>query len=515
MTKPDFQLPIWLKKGEQVNRLKDAARAWWDRVDGWVRFPLSQRDPKTCHPDILRLMAFERDITPFDGENEQSFRLRVEHAPANVIDAGSREGFPRIFQRLGMELLDQEERFDAENWDVIRLVFADGAITGRDDLLRFIVRQYGRTTRRYEFATYDRLDPAIVAVGSIGTDTEVATMEIPELSLPDRIDPIVMPVAAMDFDFSAFAIPEIDLSIYVPPPTDVPAQYSVSNVNGDLVWTKVANTGTGTFEADIEVFDIRENTGNGFQSLCHFILCPKIDAVSLPDLSGNGHDGIVDQLTFDPNGSDGRGGFYWDGESADHDKIDIPHIDYLDSDFTLQMTVKRIGDGPMGLYTFGAGVDRGFYFMRWDDRLYLTVGHASGPSQVFSDIDLPETICRLTMTHRHVDAAPDIWAIFMDGIQKGTLDADMTAVTPSDQHEAGNFLHGLGQELRGYIDSVQVWKKTLTQDQITASDNLDNPQNNILKASELAPGATYKALVTRIKGGAIVETDVASNEITI
>lgn len=46
----------------------------------------------------------------------------VQHAFVNARDAGSKQGFIQIFERLGIGYAEIEERFDAVNWDVkIRL----------------------------------------------------------------------------------------------------------------------------------------------------------------------------------------------------------------------------------------------------------------------------------------------------------------------------------------------------------------------------------------------------------
>nr|VFJ42976.1 MAG: hypothetical protein BECKFM1743A_GA0114220_1000333 [Candidatus Kentron sp. FM]VFJ43709.1 MAG: hypothetical protein BECKFM1743C_GA0114222_1000333 [Candidatus Kentron sp. FM]VFK05693.1 MAG: hypothetical protein BECKFM1743B_GA0114221_1000333 [Candidatus Kentron sp. FM] len=164
MQEPDYQLPVWLKDGTEANRLVDAAKAWWDKAKGWAEFPLDNNDPLTCHPDILRAMAWDRDIEPFPDEPEESFRLRVKHAPANTRDAGSKAGFYRIFDRLGLKLIDQIERFDETDWDVIRLIFNSGVFGCENhELLQFIIRKYGRTCRRYELASQS--EPVSVYVG--------------------------------------------------------------------------------------------------------------------------------------------------------------------------------------------------------------------------------------------------------------------------------------------------------------------------------------------------------------
>ena len=147
-----LELPFWLD-GEEATKLKATAQAWWESVEDWLRWPLLQMDPETCHLTILELLAWQRDITRFRGESENLYRLRVKYAFINAVDAGSVIGFQRILQRLGVGYVRIEERLADRDWDIVQLHLSDSQLSENPALLDMIVYQYGRTCRRYEFVS--------------------------------------------------------------------------------------------------------------------------------------------------------------------------------------------------------------------------------------------------------------------------------------------------------------------------------------------------------------------------
>ena len=147
-----LELPFWLD-GEEATKLKATAQAWWESVEGWLRWPLLQMDPETCHLTILDLLAWQRDITRFRGESEALYRLRVKYAFINAVDAGSVAGFQRILQRLGVGYVRISERIPEQDWDIVQLHLSDEQLSENPALLDMIIFQYGRTCRRYEFVT--------------------------------------------------------------------------------------------------------------------------------------------------------------------------------------------------------------------------------------------------------------------------------------------------------------------------------------------------------------------------
>ncbi|EGZ6858509.1 hypothetical protein OP658_002757 [Cronobacter sakazakii] len=154
---PDFmkklaglRLPFWMSEGEPATLLR-AARRFWTLVYGWVTWPVSQFDPLTCAEPLLNLLAYDRDVTRFDGEPLALFRRRVAYAFVNARDAGSVEGFINIFERLGIGYVELQERQPGIDWDVILVRVTDSQIADNTQLMIQIIRQYGRTCRRYQF----------------------------------------------------------------------------------------------------------------------------------------------------------------------------------------------------------------------------------------------------------------------------------------------------------------------------------------------------------------------------
>lgn len=143
-------LPSWMNEGEPAALLR-ASRTFWQRVYDWVNWPLRQFDPLTCAESLLKLLAYDRDITRFNGEPLALFRKRVAYAFINASEAGSVAGFIAIFSRLGIGYVELLERQPGIDWDVIIVRVTDSQIAGNSDLLLEIIKKYGRTCRRYQF----------------------------------------------------------------------------------------------------------------------------------------------------------------------------------------------------------------------------------------------------------------------------------------------------------------------------------------------------------------------------
>jgi hypothetical protein len=157
-----LKLPFWLA-GPELSKLKDAAQAWWGKVADWLRWPLLQMDPETCHLSILDLLAWQRDISRFNKEPEGLYRLRVKHAFVNAVDAGSTAGLKRILVRLGVGYVEIDERLPDRDWDVVLLRLTDSQLSENPELLRILIQQYGRTCRRYDFITITPISLRLVA----------------------------------------------------------------------------------------------------------------------------------------------------------------------------------------------------------------------------------------------------------------------------------------------------------------------------------------------------------------
>ena len=146
----NIKLPWWMS-GEELTKLKNAAIEWFKRIAQWAKWPLEQIDPLTCDRGILELIAWQRDITRYDGEPLDLYRKRVAYAFVNARDAGSTIGFINICERLDIGHISTEERIQGIDWDIINIHLNDDQLADNPELLKTIIRQYGRTCRRYNF----------------------------------------------------------------------------------------------------------------------------------------------------------------------------------------------------------------------------------------------------------------------------------------------------------------------------------------------------------------------------
>ncbi|WP_174634687.1 hypothetical protein [Yersinia thracica] len=165
---PTFTLPVWLNKGEPV-KLMRACLVFWQKVYGWIKWPLNQTDPLTCVVPLLNVLAYQRDVTRFPGEPLALFRKRVHFAFINAKDAGSVAGFIAIFARLGVGYVELLERQPDVDWDVITVRVTDSQVAENSELLMDIIRQYGRTCRRYRYEIITPVDMHIRA-GHVGCE---------------------------------------------------------------------------------------------------------------------------------------------------------------------------------------------------------------------------------------------------------------------------------------------------------------------------------------------------------
>jgi hypothetical protein len=149
-----INIPFWLG-GAVLERIADAALAFWSKILNYLYWAEQQADALICHPSLLRLLAWERDLEFFDNEPLDFFRLRVKFAYLNARDAGSVAGFKRIFARLNIDIIEMQERQDQTDWDVITILITDRQLQANEPLITSIIDQYGRTCRRYELTTYD------------------------------------------------------------------------------------------------------------------------------------------------------------------------------------------------------------------------------------------------------------------------------------------------------------------------------------------------------------------------
>ncbi|OAT26533.1 hypothetical protein M976_02694 [Buttiauxella ferragutiae ATCC 51602] len=180
-----LKLPSWMDRGDPAKLLRACVK-FWSQVYDWITWPLKQFDPLTCAEPLLNLIAYERDITRFDGEPLSLYRRRVSFAFINAQQAGEIAGFIAIFERLGIGYVELLERQPEMDWDVIVVRVTDSQIASNSNLLLEIIRKYGRTCRRYRFEVITSLPLNInigwyqgeyicypATLGDIGTESSV------------------------------------------------------------------------------------------------------------------------------------------------------------------------------------------------------------------------------------------------------------------------------------------------------------------------------------------------------
>ncbi len=185
-TTPDITLPFWMA-GPELTKLARAAQTWFSLLMGWAIWPAQQMDPETCTELVLNLIAWQRDITRFEGEPLALYRLRVKYAYANATDAGSVAGFKRIFQRLGVGYLETEERMPGRDWDIIALYLSDSQLGDNQDLLQVLIQHYGRTCRRYEWTIISPL-PITMRIETFDNDSQTICATVPPLTIGPRFE---------------------------------------------------------------------------------------------------------------------------------------------------------------------------------------------------------------------------------------------------------------------------------------------------------------------------------------
>ncbi|AZL84385.1 phage tail protein [Aliivibrio salmonicida] len=154
---PTENVPWWMDGKTIAETLKEphflakGVMQYWQRLKGWLLYPLAQLDPMICNERLLSLLAWDRDITRFKDEPTSLFRKRVKYAFVNAKDAGEKAGFIRIFQRLGVGMVEVDERTPDRDWDIITIRLSDSQLSENYSLLEQLLQQYGRTCRRYEY----------------------------------------------------------------------------------------------------------------------------------------------------------------------------------------------------------------------------------------------------------------------------------------------------------------------------------------------------------------------------
>ncbi|MDH6024980.1 phage tail protein [Vibrio splendidus] len=150
---PEINLRYWMGLGE-IAKFARAMRNYWGHVKAAFEMPLQQHDPLIAPMAVVYVLAWQRGVEKLGQEPESLFRVRVAHAYGFSRDAGSVFGWEDMFEKLGYPHIAQDERLTNVDWDVISLKIQDGDLTHVPKLLDTVIRQYGRTCRRYQYTSY-------------------------------------------------------------------------------------------------------------------------------------------------------------------------------------------------------------------------------------------------------------------------------------------------------------------------------------------------------------------------
>ncbi|EML0281689.1 hemolysin [Vibrio alginolyticus] len=159
----------------ELAKFARAMRNYWEHVRAAFEMPLQQHDPLTAPMALVNILAWQREVERLGQEPEALFRIRVAHAYGFARDAGSIAGWEEMFTKLGYPHITQDERLDNVDWDVISLKIKDGDLTNVPKLIDTVIRQYGRTCRRYQYTTYS---DAHVGVNSLSANASYSTSKV-------------------------------------------------------------------------------------------------------------------------------------------------------------------------------------------------------------------------------------------------------------------------------------------------------------------------------------------------
>ncbi|MEZ9124929.1 hypothetical protein AB4098_22240 [Vibrio cyclitrophicus] len=150
MQLPEFKLKHWMGKGE-ILKLANVLLGYWDAIKAVLEWPLQQLDPMVAPIEFVDLIAWQRDIERLPEEPEEIYRIRVNFAYSFAAGGGSEVGWEDMFAKLGYPHIKIDERLNYYPWDIVSVKVNDGDINDVPGLMDAIVRQYGRTCRRYSF----------------------------------------------------------------------------------------------------------------------------------------------------------------------------------------------------------------------------------------------------------------------------------------------------------------------------------------------------------------------------
>jgi hypothetical protein len=167
----EIELPTWLN-GVDTTALANVAKTYWQNLERNLLWWLEQLDEEVAALPILDLLAWERGINRLDGESVELYALRIKHAVANSEDAGFDIGLERIFKRLGFGYIEINSHVENYDWDMVQVSLIEDEFIDKQALVEELIRQYGRTCRRYFLSVLSVIDSYVVG-GLVEFEKEV------------------------------------------------------------------------------------------------------------------------------------------------------------------------------------------------------------------------------------------------------------------------------------------------------------------------------------------------------
>jgi len=159
-----LKLPNWAP-GSFLGRLLAAIQAWFAKVESWLTWPLNQLDVATCHPGLLDTIAYERYVSPIQGEPIELYRLRIQTAFLNAKEAGTITGLKNILERLGITIAGINQKIPNRHWAIIEIEVSEQVVSQYGAVLQELMSTYGKLCRTYEIKVVSPLD-VFVRVGA-------------------------------------------------------------------------------------------------------------------------------------------------------------------------------------------------------------------------------------------------------------------------------------------------------------------------------------------------------------
>ncbi len=145
----NLKMPNWAQ-GSFFVRLLNAAQAWFEKVAGWIAWPLEQLDVATCHVALLDAYAYQRYVNKITGEPLSLYRLRIQTAFINAKEAGTINGLKNILQRLGIDIISINQKVDGRHWAVVEIEVSQVVLSQFGAVIQELMSTYGKLCRTYE-----------------------------------------------------------------------------------------------------------------------------------------------------------------------------------------------------------------------------------------------------------------------------------------------------------------------------------------------------------------------------